>query len=297
MLHLPPVEKFIFISVLAVYLLSAFVAVRQMKAGGERYRRVLISLIAFGVSLQSVFLIFRAVDLQAFPLTGPFESMVFLSIVFGLVFLFLSVVISQVWFGSVMTWIMLLIVLLSAKVATPALEVHESAKTPWAIAHGLAMMLGAAMITYSAASAWLYLVAHKRLKKKQAAKVIGRMPNVEKLRRMNIFGIEACFVLMSFGLFIGMGLAAIMIKMGEKTISEWLIDPKTVLILLALFLQGGILILRVFVRLSGRAIAYLTMIAFFLIIFAIVGVIVFCGTIHGFSPQQAAQIVSSTGIA
>jgi ABC-type transport system involved in cytochrome c biogenesis permease subunit len=295
MLQLPIIERMLFYSIVAVYVISAVVAVRQISPGRERYRRVLISLIALGVSLQSVFLIFRAVDLKAFPLTGLFESMVLLGIVFGLTYLFLSVVVSQVWFGSVMTWIMLLLVVLSAKVAGPAVEVHEAAKTPWAIAHGLAMTLSAAMIAFSAASAWLYLVAHKRLKNKQLAKVIGRLPNVEKLRRMNLFGIETCFVLLSFGVFIGMGLAAIQIRMGDKTISDWLVDPKIVLIAAAWILLGAVLLMRIVFGLSDRAMAYMTMVIFFLIIFAIVGVAIFCGTGHVFSGDAVTQVMTVGG--
>lgn len=290
MLQLPAIERLILISVVAVYVVAAIVAIRQLSSGSKRSRLILISLIALGVCLQSLFLIFRAVDIKAFPLTGLFESMVLLSIVFGIAYLFLSIVISQIWFSSVMTWIMLFIVLLGAKVAEPASIVHESAKTPWAIAHGLAMMMGAAMIAFSTASAWLFLVAHKRLKNKQVMKVVGRMPNVEKLRQMNVFGIEACFVLVSFGLFTGMGLAAVQIRMSETTFSHWLIDPKIILMIAAWVLLGAILALRVFARLSSKAIAYMTMIACFLIIFAIVGVAIFCGTKHTFSDEETALI-------
>jgi len=280
MLQLPLDEKLIFYAVLGVYLFAGGVAVRQLAAGGEKYRRLLTALIALGVSLQSVMLIFRAVSLRAFPLTGLFESMIFLGITFGLAYLFVSVVISQVWFGSAMTWIMVLIVLLSAKVASPSAGQYQSATTPWGIAHGLAMITGGAMIAFSTASAWMYLLQNKRLKQKQIGKVLGRMPSVARLRQMNMFGIEACFVLVSFGLFVGLGLAAMQIRMGEQTWSQWLIDPRTVLITLAWLLLAVMLILRFFARLGGRAVAYMTLAVFFLILFSIVGVAIFCGTIH-----------------
>ncbi len=280
MLQLPLNEKLVFYAVLAVYMLAGGVAVRQLAAGGEKYKRLLTALIALGVSLQSVMLIFRAVSLKAFPLTGLFESMIFLGITFALAYLFVSIVVSQVWFGSAMTWIMVLIVLLSAKVASPAAGQYESATTPWGIAHGLAMIMGGAMIAFSTASAWMYLLQNKRLKQKQIGKVLGRMPSIARLQKMNMFGIEACFVLVSFGLVVGLGLAAIEIQRGEKTWSQWLIDPRTVLITLAWLLLAVILISRFFIRLGGKAIAYMTIIAFFLTIFATVGVAIFCGTIH-----------------
>ncbi|MCD6394901.1 MAG: cytochrome c biogenesis protein CcsA [Planctomycetes bacterium] len=280
MLQLPLNEKLVFYAVLAVYMFAGGVAVRQLAPGGEKYKRLLTALIALGVSLQSVMLIFRAVSLKAFPLTGLFESMIFLGITFGLVYLFTSIVVSQIWFGSAMTWIMVLLVALSAKVASPVAGEYESATTPWGIAHGLSMIMGGATIAFSAASAWMYLLANKRLKQKQIGKVLGRMPNVSRLQKMNIFGIETCFVFVSFGLFVGLGLAAIQIQMGEKIWSQWLIDPRTVLIILAWLLLAVMLMLRFFARLGGRAIAYMTLVVFFLIIFATVGVVMFCGTIH-----------------
>lgn len=291
MLQLPLNERLVLYVVLVVYLIASAVAVRQLSARGRKYRRILISLIALGVCLQSVLLIFRAVSLKAFPLTGLFESMIFLGMAFGLAYLFLSILMPQVWFASAMTWIMLLIALLGAKVASPVSEVREAARTPWAVAHGLAMTLAAAMIAFATVSAWMYLLANNRLKKKELGKVLGQMPNIEKLRRMNLFGIEAGFVLLSFGLFTGLGMAAIQIRMSQSTLAEWLIDPKIVLIILAWLLLAAILALRPLVRLSGKAVAWLTMVAFFLIIFAIVGVTFFCGTRHVFSQAAAAVVV------
>jgi len=283
MLQLPLNERLVLYAVLAVYLIAGAVAVRQLSTQGRRYHRILISLIALGVCLQSLLLIFRAVELQAFPLTGLFESMVFLGITFGLGYLFLSIIMPHVWFASTMTWIMLLIAVLGAKVAEPASEVHHAARTPWAIAHGLAMILSAAAIAFSAASAWMYLLASKRLKNKELGKVLGRMPNIEKLGRMNVCGIEAGFILLGFGLFTGFGMAAIQIRAGQTTLAHWLIDPKIVLITVAWLLLAAILILRPLVRLRDKTVAWLTVLTFFLIIFATVGVTIFCGTRHVFS--------------
>ena len=123
-MQLPLNEKSVFIVVLLVLLVSSVLAIRQLRKSGEKYRRMLISLAAFAVTLQSVILVLRAVAIKAVPLTGLFESMLVLSIAVGLTFLFLSAIIRQVWFSSIMIWFLSGLAFLSAFVAMPAANLH-----------------------------------------------------------------------------------------------------------------------------------------------------------------------------
>jgi ABC-type uncharacterized transport system permease subunit len=238
------------------------------------------------VTLEAVMLIFRAVAIKAVPLTGLFESMIVLTIVFGLIYLFVSIAIQQVWFGSVMVWVIFGLIILAVIVAEPASEAHAAAATPWAIAHGIAMILSGAAAMLATASAVLYLLGRRKLKQKKVLQVIGRVPNIEKLERMNLFGLKACFVLMTFGLAGGIGLAATSASL-NMTAFDWLTDPKIVLIALAWLLLGSILALWRTVKLREKTIAYATLVAFALILFAIVGTSVFCGTEHDFGLSDA----------
>jgi ABC-type uncharacterized transport system permease subunit len=290
MFELPILERTIFFGVLILYLASAAEGVRQISSGKDKYGRLLISLIALALSLESVILIFRAVAIQAIPLTGLFESMMVLTVVFGLTFLFLSVAIRQVWFGSVMAWIIFAMALLSAVVAKPTAQLQAAARTPWIVAHGLAMVLAGALIAFAAGMAFLFLLSRWRLKHKQITKLIGKVPNVEKLERMNLFGLKACFVLMTFGLVFGIGVA--MVKSATLGIStlEWLTDPKIVLITAAWVLLAAILALRRMAALRGKMTAGMTVAVFFLILFALVGTAIFCGTKHDFSAGDVSKV-------
>jgi hypothetical protein len=62
----------------------------------------------------------------------------------------------------------------------------------------------------------------------------------------------------------------------------WLTDSKIVLIIVVWALLGIILALRHLITLKGKKMAYVTLLVFFLIVFAIVGTTVFCGTKHDF---------------
>lgn len=278
-------ETVLFVLVVAIYLAAAVVGVLQLRSRGEKYRRFLLPLVSLALTLEAVILVFRAVTIKAVPLTGLFESMIILTIVFGLTYLFLSIAIQQVWFGSVMAWVILALVLLAGIVAEPAAQAHAAASTPWAIMHATAMILGAAAAMLAMASAVLYLFARRKLKQKDLLGVLGKVPNVEKLERMNLLGLKSCFVLLTFGLVSGIGLAATSSSL-NMTARDWLTDAKIVLIAVVWLLLGAILALWRTVRLKEKTIAHVTIVAFALILFAVVGTSIFCGTGHDFAGEN-----------
>ena len=282
MFDLPFPEIALFILVVVICLAAAIVGIIQLFKQGEKLRRSLLAFVSLAVTLEAVILIFRAIAIKAIPLTGLFESMIVLTIVFGLIYLFLSIAIHRVWFNSVMVWVMLFLVLLSGIVAKPASQAHDVASTPWAIAHAIAMILGGVSAMLAATSAVLYLYAQRKLKQKKLIPILGKVPNIEKLERMNMFGLKACFVLMTFGLASGIGLAATSTSLNMKAI-DWLTDSKIVLITVVWLLLGTIMILWKTVKLKKKTIAYVTLVAFALILFAIVGTSIFCGTGHNFA--------------
>ena len=273
----------IFISVGLLYLAAAMVGIVQLQSNGERYRHLILPIVSLAVCLETVLLIFRAVAIKAVPLTGLFESMIVLTIVFGLVLLLSSIVIRQVWFSSVLVWVVLIMILLAGAVAKPASEPRPIAATPWAIAHGIAMVLSGAAIMLATVSAFLYLLGVNRLKQKKVIKVLGRVPNIEKLKALNVFGLKACLVLMTFGLISGFGMVMVKSTAIQMSILDWLVDAKIVLIIVSWILLAIVLILRRLVVLKDKTVEYITMAVFLLILFAIIGTAVLCGTKHDFT--------------
>jgi len=286
MFDLPFPEMAVFILVVVICFAAAVVGILQLLSRGEKLKRSLLALVALVISLEAVILIFRAIAIKAVPLTGLFESMIVLTIVFGLIYLFLSIAIHRVWFSSVMAWVMLLLVLMSGIVAEPASQAHEAASTPWAIAHAVAMILGGASAMLATASAVLYLYAERKLKQKKLLPVLGKVPNIEKLERMNLLGLKSCFVLMTFGLASGIGLAATSTSLNMTAI-DWLTDAKIVLITVVWLLLGTIMALWKTAKLKKKTIAHATIVAFALILFAVVGTSIFCGTGHDFAGSNA----------
>ena len=122
-------------------------------------------------------------------------------------------------------------------------------------------------------------------------KVVGKIPNIEKLEHMNLFGLKACFVLMTFGLVSGIGMAVLKSDTLEISAHDWLTDSKIIIITVAWILVGLILIFRHTLALKGKSIAQMTMLAFFLILFAILGASVFCGSAHDFGSNEAPETI------
>lgn len=290
MLELPKSEIVIFLSVVLISIAAAIAGILQLLANGRKYRRLLTPLVCLAVVLEAILLILRAVELKAVPLTGLFESMIVLTLVFGLIYLFLGTLIQQVWFGSAMVWVILGMVVIAGTVAEPASEPHAVAATPWAIAHGIAMVLGGALTAFATANAFLYLLGKRKLKQKKVAQVLGRVPNMEKLERMNLFGIRAALVLITIGLISGLVLAVTKSEALGMTVVEWLKDAKIVLIAVVWALLILILVLRRMAVLTGRTVAHVTIVAFLLILYAIVGTSVYCGSQHKFSGSNTKAI-------
>lgn len=279
MFDLPLHEIIIFGSAAAAYLAAAIMGVLQLTSAGRRYGRFLTPLVALAAVLEAVVLIFRAVAIKAIPLTGTFESLIVLTIVFALVYLFLSIAIQHIWFGSMMVWVIFGVVILAGAIAEPASAAYYAASTPWAIAHAVAMILGGAALMLATTSAALYLFSRRKLKQKKVLAVLGKVPNIQKLERMNIFGLKSAFVLMAFGLATGIGLS-FSPGLGPR---DWLTDSKIVLTAGVWLLLGLTLALWRTAKLKEKTIAYATIIAFILILFAAVGTLMFCGTWHDFS--------------
>src|SRR4030042_426866 len=102
---------------------------------------------------------------------------------------------------------------------------------------------------------------------------------------MNLVGLKSFFVLLTFGLASGIGLAATSASLNMTAI-DWLTDSKIVLITIVWLLLGAIMVLWKTTKLKKKTIAYVTLVAFALILFAVVGTSVFCGTGHDFAASD-----------
>jgi ABC-type uncharacterized transport system permease subunit len=289
MLELPLLERHVFLGILILSVVSSVLGYLQIYKNNVRFRRLLIAFSSLQITLGAVLLIFRAASIKAFPITGVFESMLILMIFIGITFLFLSAFIHQVWFLSIMVWVLFIITLLAAVVAKPAVVLQEEAKTPWVVVHAIAMSSAGAMIVFAAAMSVLFLWSRRRLKNKMFLGLFGRMPTLEKLESMNLLGLRLCFVALTFGLVSGIGLTVVRsIDLG-LTGGDWLKDSKIVMIGLSWFLLLIILLLRRILGFGGKVVAQATLLICFMILFAFVGSQILCQSGHDFGNRPESK--------
>lgn len=254
----------------------AFVQVVRRR---QRYRSALWWLVLGGVVLDAVLLGVRAVRIGAVPLTDTYEACVFLALVFGALYLGLSRSLDRVWFDSIMVWIVVVLALGGLAIARPAGRAAAVASTPWAVGHAIAMVLAAAAIMFAAGNSALFMVSRYCLKRKQVGLVLGRMPTMETLEGMNRVGLMAGFALLTVGLAAGVGLVS---SLGTG-LGAWVTDGKVISVVAAWGLLGASLALDRLSMLNERWRACVSLLAFALVLFAILGVAVVGITQHEFS--------------
>ena len=272
-------ETIVVVSVVAVHGVTSAVGVLQLVCRSTRCRSLLWPVALTALLLDVALLSLRAVAIGAVPLTSTSEACLFLAVVLGVLYLLIGPVVDRVWFGSIMTWVTAGFVGTAVAVARPAARAEAVASTPWAIAHATVMVLAAAAVMFAATSSALYLLGSYRLKRKKVMQVLGRIPNMETLGNMNRVGLLVGFVLLTLGLISGLGLIS---SLGTG-IASWLADGKVLCVLAIWSLLGVVLILDRLSMLKEKGRACVTLVAFGLVLFAILGVTVVGITQHKFS--------------
>jgi hypothetical protein len=283
MLQLPLAEKLLFLSVMLMCLHAAVLGVRQLRSEGARPRLFLFLAVIFAILLEGALLGVRAKSIESFHLTGLFDSMLVLTVVFGVTFLILSLGIRQVWFGSVMSWLILFMVFLAGFVAKPAAQLQAVAISPWVSVHAALMVLFGVAIAFTAGVAFLFLVCRWKLNHNQIINVIGKIPNFLFLGKANGIMLIACFVLMTFGMVSGIGLAVFKSTSLGINASDWIFDAKMLLIVFTWAALGLTLLLRRLVFLSSKSIAIATIVIFTLILLGLISTSLFDKTAHDFA--------------
>ncbi len=291
MFNLPAPEAVVFVVVVLAQAAAGVVAVLQLRGSCRHYAALPAALVLAAVVLGAGLLVLRGLSIRAVPLTGLFESLIVLAVVLGVLYLSLRSAIEQVWFGSVMIWVILGMVLAAAFVARPAARPQELAATPWAVAHATAMILASAAVMFAAANSALYLLGRYRLKHKGIAQVLGRIPNMETLVRMNRLAVRMGFVLLTVGVIGGLGLAHV----DGTGMVKWLADIKVICIVAAWGLLGLTVILDRLGLLKVKTRSYVTIVAFGLLLLAVIGVTVAGATRHKFSQESVGGSRYSVG--
>lgn len=264
-MNLPITEWLILVAAILLYGGAAGVTGLQLARGDKHGSRLLVHFFAMAVVLQAVLLMFRAAAIHAIPLAGFFDSLLVLTLLFGLIFLILGMAVREAWFGFLMSLSNLILLAASIFFAGPPTQAAAPARHAWAYFHAGAMILGEGFILLAAVAAVIYLLGSRRLKRGQAEKVLGLMPNLQKLEWLNAIGLLGATILISLGFLSGILGAWIDSAREWSKFTGWLHTPAFLgiagvwLLLLLVFLGHRLGWLR------GRRMAWAAIILFLII--------------------------------
>lgn len=135
----------------------------------------------------------------------------------------------------------------------------------WSLAHSLLLLLAAVGICVAFVASLMYLVQARRLREKMLPRQGLRLFSLERLEAMNRRAILLAFPLLTVGLLIGL----VQLAPRLRQATPW--TDLRVLGAAALWLVFAILLyLRYGYHLRGRRVAFLTIVAFFLLMFTFV---------------------------
>jgi len=216
------------------------------------------------------------VAVNPLPLQTSFGSLIFLAWILAVF----------CWFGSIhhrrLTWGLFVLPLVLGLIGLAQLfpegsppRTSESAAEPsslqgkqfWPIFHGALILLAAVGVSVAFVASAMYLVQGHRLKTKQLPGKGLKLWSLERLEQMNRRAIVLAFPLLTVGLLIAAFQMAQLPGGGDG------LENLKVLSTIALWVVFAILLyLRYGVRAGGRQVAWLTIVAFALMLFALIAV-------------------------
>ena len=148
---------------------------------------------------------------------------------------------------------------------TRNVAVTEFTYRPWFNLHALAMILGSVCFALGCAGAGMYLLAARRLRNKQIARVFGRLPSLETSEKLSWYGVSAGFAMLTFGI-----LSGLCQVYRDKDPLAWVLDPKVLFAFGAWLGYLIVLLARLTPRWRGRRAALLSVAGFVLFAFMFV---------------------------
>jgi ABC-type transport system involved in cytochrome c biogenesis permease subunit len=227
-----------------------------------------------GLLAQTLFL-----SVQHPSLSHQYGSLLFLSWILAIFYLYGSVHHRQVAWGVFVLPLLLGLILLAEVFGKPAtatgwldeLLALESGRF-WRVVHIALFLLASVGICVAFLASIMYLLQAHRLKTKALPGRGLRLLSLERLEAMNRRAIILSFPLLTVGLLVSL----VLLLHGPDRLAGWT-DPRVLTTVLLWLLFGVVLYLRYGYRLRGRSVAWLTIMAFGLLLVTWV-------TSHSFAP-------------
>ncbi len=239
----------------------------------ERYTiHVLIFLIAFhGISI-----IFRLLALQMLPLTTIFDSFSFLAFSLLAVYLPIELSIKNKSTGIFVLTLAFIFKTVSSFHFKWNIETNEILANPTYAIHAAMTVIGYTALSLSAIYAILYLVQHRKMKRKKFDLLSMQLPPLTYLERMSIRSVFIGIILMGVGILLGHFQALAVLG------KFWLSDPKIIITdLIFLFYFLGYVVSQT-LKLRGRWMAVISLTGYVFLLSSAIALVVASKSFHVF---------------
>lgn len=208
-----------------------------------------------------------------FPVTSAFEAFLFLSTVFTLLALILD------WYrklavlvvGTLPLAVVTTILAVTLTLAPAGTGPTQNVSSPWTVVHIFIALGSYGAFAIAFVTGILYLVEQRQLKQHSSTSILGLLPSLEAVARVNVGSIAVGAALLAGGIVVGYLRARKEFGMGP----EWRVDPKIILSTVTFGVYAAVLFMSARPAFKGRRTAMASVLSFFLVM------VTFCTSLFG----------------
>jgi ABC-type transport system involved in cytochrome c biogenesis permease subunit len=229
-----------------------------------------------------LYLVLATLAFQHVPVANAWEGFTFIAFAMAVVYLVLEWRWKEKATGVFVLVPILFFQVLSSAFVTHSREVDEILRSPLFAAHVTAALLGYVALSIGAVYGTMYILLYREMKKHRVGLIFRRLPSLDTLSRLNIGAILFGWLALTLAILLGSLWA------GELTTRGWMegsfyTDLKFLLTVVLWVVYGVTLSGRYLFKWPNRQLAYLSMVAFLLMLSSSLAVNLFLPSFHQFS--------------
>ncbi|NQU02883.1 MAG: c-type cytochrome biogenesis protein CcsB [Syntrophaceae bacterium] len=226
--------------------------------------------------VHSIYIVFRWAETGYGPVANTYESLSFVAWSISGVYLAFQLMTKTRVLGAFVSPLAFILAIGASVTLMGDVSMPEAFKGPWALVHIMLSLTGEALFALAFLAGLMYLLQDSLIRKKNVHSFSRILPSLRDLDRINHIAVLWGFFLLTFGIIAG--------SIWARTVwgNQWQWDPKQISTLAAWLIYALLVHQRIAIGWKGRKAAFLSIIAFVILLFTFVGVNVFFVTLHDF---------------
>ena len=233
-------------------------------------------ILLLGFILHTIHLGYEYYELGVQPVIGIKAALSFFSWAIIGAYLIFHLKFKLMILGSFIAPLAACLMIISSTIPGGEVVVKPIFKSLWLTFHVAISFVGDGMFAVAFMAAIMYLIQERQIKNKRFGALYSRLPSLETLDTINHYSLMYGFPFLTIGMITGAIYAQTVLG------SYWQWDPKEVWSLITWLFYAALLHARVAMGWRGRRAAIMSIIAFFILIFAFIGTSLWLSDYHSF---------------